>query len=332
MKYIFLIATEHQLFQVKEAQKHFSLSKENSILLVMNVGAVSGFIERAKNNISFGEVHVFDTWIFKDLILKRKNSQKFIEFCKALNQKNQNYTFFYSQYKSDPDLLFLSIVKPQKYYLMDEGTASFGVVKKRTEGNILPDKLKMALKSLLYRQSISYPKVVTYFTKYFLKIKKGDCIELYKVEKKNNQLKKLKKKEAAFLGSSIAEIGMIEEHFYLSYLTSVFNDNKTCEKFYYHPHRKETAKKLKLIEEIGFLVKKIDIPFETFFESQEKMPQLICSFFTTGVLDNISKSNINLPHLRVYKFNTEKLIFSKSIYKAIYAEMLGNENLEFREI
>jgi hypothetical protein len=333
MKYIFLIATEHHLFQVKAAEKHFSLSKENMILVAMNLGDLPNFIERVKNDTSFSEVHIFDTWIFKDLLLNRNKQQKFIQYCKTLKENKEEYVFLSSQYESDPDLLFLSIVEPKTYYLMDEGTASFRVVNNRDkEHSSFKTKLKFALKSILYFNTISYPRIVTFFTKYNLRIKEGDQLEKYKTLKKNNPFETSIEKEAAFIGTSIADIGMMKEEEYLFYLESIFNENINKEKFYYYPHRKETIEKLQKIENIGFIVESPGIPFETFFGQQIIFPELICSFFTTGVLDNISKSNTHFPSLKVYKFDTQLLSSGKETYDAIYMEMCTNKDLSFEKI
>jgi hypothetical protein len=333
MKYIFLIATEHHLFQVVAAKKHFSLSKENSILLVMNVGDIPKFIDRVRGETNFSEVHIFDSWIFKDLLFRRKAQQEFIKYCKSLKNKNQDYTFFFSQYESDPDLLFLSIVQPKTQYLMDEGSASFTVVHNRSKENFQFTKtIKLALKSILYFNKISHSKNVTFFSKYDLQIKTSDRLEKYKIGKLKNPYKLPIKTEAAFLGTSISDIGMVEEEVYLSYLKTIFNKNADKELFYYYPHRKERSEKLKKIEAVGFVIKDIGIPFETFFEKQTACPELICSFFTTGVLDNISKSNAHIPRLKVYKFNTHLLAFDKEVYNSIYKEMSKNKDLCFEEI
>ena len=333
MKYIFLIAAEHHFFQVEAAKKYFSLTKKNTILLVMNVGAISKFIDRVREESSFLEVHTFDTWIFKDLFFRRKPLQQFIKYCKVLSQTKQDYTFFYSQYESDPDLLFLSIVQPKVLYLMDEGSASFTVALNRSKKRLpIKNALKLALKSILYFNNISYPKMITYFTKYDLPKKTSDRLEKYDVFKQNNPFIKSIKNEAAFLGTSISDIGMMEEKIYLSFLKTIFDNNANKEIFYYFPHRKESVEKLHKIIEIGFVIKEIGIPFETFFEKQTACPELICSFFTTGVLDNISKSNAHFPILKVYKFDTSLLAFDEEVYNDIYLEMCKNKDLFFEKI
>lgn len=299
----------------------------------MNLGDIPEFIDRVRKETSFSEVHIFDTWVFKDLLFRRKPLQRYINFCKSLIKTNQDYTFLFSQYESDPDLLFLSIVQPKVHYLMDEGSASFTVVlNRRKKGLPIATALKLSLKSILYYNKISYPKIVTYFTKYDLPKKASDRLERYEVFKEENPFTTSIKKEAAFLGTSISDLGMMEEAVYLSFLKTIFDNNNDKELYYYHPHRDESSEKLQKIKAIGFVIKKIGIPFETFFEKQTNSPELICSFFTTGVLDNISRSNAHFPTLKVYKFDTSLLTFDKGVYDLIYMEMCKNKELCFEEI
>ena len=326
---VFLIGTEHQLFQVQIAISHFKLDTKKIFLLILAIEN-DNFAQKMKGNGQYGQVVVFQNWVFKDLLLNRSKCVAFITFCNNLKRDNTIDNFFTSHYDSDPDLLFLSIVNPTQYYLMDEGTASFSVVNTRNK-LVYQKKIELFIKSLLYGKVFSLPSKVTYFTQYNLNKKDYDIIKKYQVNKISNPLIKLLRSESIFIGTSIVELDMIKDVHYLILLQKVYNDIKET-KCYYYPHRKESAEKLQLIEQMGFIIKKIDEPFESMFSKQQEFPALCCSFFTTGVLYNIAKSNEIIPELKVYKFNVTLLKFDSNVYERIYTEMLTNSRLKFIEI
>ena len=328
-KTVFLIGTEHQLFQVKTAIAHFNLATENVILVIVAVEK-DGFAQKMKGSNQFGKVIIFKNWVFKDLLSNSSKCKEFIDFCVDLKKRNIVDTFFTSHYDSDPDLLFLSIVNPTMYYLMDEGTASFSVVHSRNKPNY-QKKIEISIKSLLYGIAFSLPKKVTYFTQYNLDKKEEDVLEKYYIKKIANPLANLINDESIFIGTSIVELNMIKESDYLSLLIKIYDEiNHT--KCYYYPHRKESTEKLRLVEQIGFVIKRIDEPFEMMFVKQQKFPILCCSFFTTGVLDNMAKSNEIVPELRIYKFDVTLLLLHSEVYEQIYTEMQTSQQLKFIEI
>ena len=201
-KYIFLIAAEHQLFQVKEAHNHFDISSSDSIIIVLKYGPTN-FIENLLNNHEFPNIFVFDSWKFSDLVFNRNIPNKFIRFCEKIKVDLRNFIFFSCHYGSDHYLLFLSIVKPSKYYLMDEGTANFATQLKRSEGR--KNLIKNTIKSLLYFSQVRLPSSLVYFTQYNLIPSKFDQVEKYDIKIKQNELHSLIDDEVIFLGSAIAD-------------------------------------------------------------------------------------------------------------------------------
>ena len=326
---VFLISTEHQLFQVKIAIEHFKLNTGQIVLIILAVEN-DNFAEKMTGNKQYGEVVVFQNWVFKDIFFNRSKCKLFIAFCEGLKSNDKVDVFFTSHYDSDPDLLFLSIVNPPQYYLMDEGTASFSVVNSRNKF-VYRKKIEIFIKSILYNKAFSLPQKITYFTQYNLNKKHQDALEEYQVDKISNPLIKLLESESVFIGTSIVELNMIKESDYLVLLQKVYDDIKHT-KCYYYPHRKESIEKLRLIEQMGFIIKKIDEPFETMFAKQQEFPALCCSFFTTGVLYNIAKSNDTIPELKIYKFDLTLLLIHNEVYEQIFTEMQTNYRLKFIKI
>lgn len=329
VKFVFLIGTEHQLFQVQKAIAHFKLDITRVILVILAVDN-DNFAQKMQDDKQYGQVLIFQNWVFKDLFLNRSKCKSFITFCEALKSDNKVDIFFTSHYDSDPDLLFLSIVNPPLYYLMDEGTASFSVVNCRSKP-VYKKRIEIFIKSLLYRKYFSLPQKITYFTQYNLNKNNNDVLVKYQVDKMANPLTNFLEGESIFIGTSIVELNMIKEIDYFILLQKVYENIKNT-KCYYYPHRKESIDKLRLVEQMGFIIKKIDEPFESMFVKQQEFPALCCSFFTTGVLYNIAKSNETIPELKIYKFDVTLLIIHRKVYKQIYTEMLTNDRLKFIEV
>jgi hypothetical protein len=326
MAYIFLIAAEHQLTQVKIAIDFFKVASKQVFLIVLKIGNTD-YIDRILNDNYFRNItYVFDNWVFKDLFLNRSIIVSYINFCKKLKKEHDEYFFFTSHYDSDPDLLLAAIIKPKQYFLMDEGTASFSVLKKRQLK--VKQTIQYLIKSFIYGYRINLPNKITYFSQYHLDKHQNDSIVNYVLPKALNPLKVLLRQECIFIGSSIVEVGLISLSNYLFFIKKIHFDmgNK---KITYFAHRKESLEKLKMIERMGFSIEVNKEPFENQFARWIECPATISSFFVTGVLDNIAKSNEKIPELKVYKFDTKLIIKDGEVYEAIYKDMANNLRLKF---
>jgi hypothetical protein len=328
MKYIFIIGTEHHLFQVDIAIKHFNISIDDIILVILEMK--NNTFTHKVSILKYGKLVTFKNWTYKDILLNRTAISSFIDFCRYLKAQPTSYILFTSHYDSDPDLLLLSIVNPEKHFLMDEGTASFSVLHKReiNENNYFI----YLIKSIFYRNFIHLPKAITYFTQYNIKPKLGDFSEKYEIQMARNPLKRIINNEAIFIGTSIVEVNLMKIGKYLSYMKKIIQ-NIDKSKVYYYPHRKESQQKLASIEALGYIIVQQTEPFEKSFAKFDECPELLCSFFTTGVLDNISKANEIIPELRIYKFDTKLLLnVDYEIYQNIYLDMCFNKRIKFKEI
>ena len=327
MKFIFLISAEHQLFQVENAISNFGILRNDVVLIIEKVSNNQNFIDKHLNSKLYPKVIIFESWTFIDILKNPYKYQNFINLC--LSFSKYDITFFASHYDTDSPLLFNSIVKPDKYFLMDEGTASFTVQMQRNTFELI-SKIKFFIKSIFYRTRIRLPLTLTYFTKFYLSLSKNDYIEIYKVEKNNNALTSLIRNELIFIGSSIVELKMMDKVDYIRYLSKIISDS-SCEitNFHYYPHRNESENKLSEIAKLGFKIFHLDEPFETFFRSQVKIAGTICSFFTTNVIFNIATSNIILPKLVIYKFDTNLLKRDRQVYENIYENIKTNKKINF---
>lgn len=329
-KQVFLIGTEHQMYQVECAIKHFELDIKNSVIIIEKTHQNHDFIFKIKKETAFETIITFDTWTFKDLIFSKSKSKQFIALCKKF--VNQEIVFFASHYSTDTTLLFNTIVKPVQMYLMDEGNASFLVKAKRKNNNSV-ENFKYLVKSFFYKKLIQLPKSLIYFTQFDFELPKKDKAIVYKTPKNQNPLQHFVSAELSFIGSSIVDLGMISQEKYLLFLQKIIQQHQPeIEIFKYYPHRKEAQKKLDLISNLGFEIVTIDLPFEAFFSQQVSASAILCSFYTTGVVFNIERTNQVLPKLKIYKFQSNLLKIHKKIYDDIYMTFKKNKNIIFETI
>ena len=208
---IFMIGTAHQYHQVEIAVRQFCLDKNDVYLLVEDLGFENAFQE-GLSDAGFGEVIFFKSWRFEDLVLKPKLSKQFIATCRSLRFRFRRINLYTSHYDSDFCLLADSILKPKKFVLMDEGTASFetAIARRSNRGN----NLKLFIKSILYNVPISLPRKIIFFTKYNLKISFPDEVSLYCEAKIDNPVVSKNKDVVVFLGASIVEVGLLAANHY----------------------------------------------------------------------------------------------------------------------
>jgi hypothetical protein len=326
MKYIFLIGAEHQLYQVDFAISHFNVDLEDVILLVQDMESDNRLINKLVQTRTFNEIYSFPNWTFSDVICFDSKPGFFIELCKKLKHENRFITLFSSHYSDDSTLLFLSILKPSVFFLMDEGTASFTVLERRRMSDA-SFRFKLIVKSFFYNLLLRRPKKIVYFTRFNFIPDSPDEVELYNIAKIANEIIFFNS-QFAFLGSSVVELGIMDVKDYLVFLNKVKIDNFGVELLYYK-HRKEEDAKLSMIEQLGFLVIDVGCPFENYFASQTTVPRRIGSFFTTSALINISDNFQNMPELTMYVFSTKKLVRNKKVFDNILKLVQKNKIINF---
>ena len=324
-----MIGAEHQMLQVDLAIYHFNICLKDVVLLIQEVYFDNKLYDKLSKNHRFKEVYAFERWKFSELVLFSYKSRNFLNLCKKLKSQYVNITFFSCHYSDDSTLLFLSILNPLKFYVMDEGTASFTVFVRRRRFE-LSFGLKLVLKSVFYIKFLRIPKKVVYFTRFNLGPNFPDEVILYCIPKVVNELVSFNN-SFAFLGSSVVELGIMDVYDYMFYLEQVKRDNQDSELIYYK-HRKEDESKLSLIDALGYQVKDIGGPFEIFFASQTKVPNKMGSFFTTSALLNISDCFENVPTLLLYIFPIKKLRKNKKVFEYILNCFKSYQNIKIIQL
>ena len=293
---IFCVGAIHQLHQVEIAAKYFSIEGNSALVLIMDVNYDTSIAVSKCKEIGLKSV-VFQNWTFKDLLKPNGTHKRFIDFVKSIKQPEMSYNLYMGQYTSDYTLLLNSILKPNKFFLIDEGTASYNFQRIRESKN--KSTLKNKLKSILYGYSVNEPLSITYFTKYNITPNlKDDEIIKYK----ENQIKNsatINPQRVIYVGGITVEMGFMTTEEYLNFLELFANryKGKTLE---YMAHRAENAEKLKQIEKMGFQVTKQEITFEQWYKSQKEIPEVIASHFYASTLGNLAEKFEVLPEVIGY--------------------------------
>lgn len=320
---LFLIGTEHQLFQVLDVIEFLKCDQKDCILLFENNENETRFINELYNKYSFKKVIVFQSWIFKDLFFNRSKVFSFLKICKEI--KNiENIYFYHSHYDTDSTLLFSKIVKPIKSYLLDEGTASFSVVHYRKKFQHF--NLKLLVKSLLYRRLLFLPKRIIYFTKFHLSTNIYDSVLLYSLQKNKNQRLPIENDKLFILGSSISDIGYMKEDIYIKLINSI--KIKFNKEIHYFSHRKENASKLQKIESLGILIHTNEMPFENYFLQLTKWPEYISSFYFSNILDSIKSRYSEVPNCILFKFDKDYILKEQDVYEDIFKHNCANNDFK----
>ena len=326
---VFLINSNHQLHQVIKAIEQFKIVNHSVIIFNFINNHEKSIIQHFAKENDYKVINL-NTWVFKDLF---RYPSKWHEFFKKLNQirnSEKKINLFVSQYLNDTTLIANNILKPSVFYLMDEGTASilFSDIREKKKEGILKRKIK----SLIYRRNLSFPKAITYFTKYNFKIaRKSDAIIKYKEEKVNNKIDNVDEDKVFYLGCILVEMGFVDKINYLNYLRDI-SEIYPAKNKYYIPHRAECSLKLRDIEDLGYILKKIDIPFEIWFKSQKKIPCEISSHYYATVLGNLVDLFENLP--RITAFSSPKLKTSEdaNLVHKIYLNLKSKDLIDFIEL
>lgn len=301
------------------------MSKKDTLLIIFEVQNEK-FPDTIIDQNKFSIVKMFDNWVFRDLFLKRSRYKKFVSFCKKLRRQSEEFTVF-SSIAFDITLLLMSIVKVQKLYLMDDGLGHFtNYYFYRSPARFLY-VIKLLVKSFIYGRFLRFRSDFIYFTEHDFIIENTPNAVRYKIEKVDNPLRNLNENEAIFLGTALVEANMINLANYIKLLSDarIVLKHKTI---FYYPHRREEISKLESVKNLGFVIKKIDVPFENYFSKLETCPSVICSFYTTAVIRNIAARFNKTPNLKVIKFNKNILLKSQKEYEAVFHEIRNIKGIE----
>lgn len=319
MKNLFVISAIHHLIQVEAVVKEMHLSKKDVPIVFFTNKSSEEVSLKALKVFGYENYRIFEYWEFQEIFSSKKHS-RYIQYLKSIKYCEN---LFISQYSSDYSILAYKILAPKKVFLLDEGTASFKVIKDRQATKVFD--YKFFIKSILYHRRIYAPKKIIYYTQYDLGTGLGnDEVIIYSFAKEENQTI-FDHKEVLVLGSSIAEVEIVSKADYMEIITKI-KERHQGKKLYYYPHRKENAEKLEEIKGLGFDMIRSNMPFEFYYKSLISTPMYYYSFYSP-ILDNLSQQFHNLPHLNIIKLEENIIIKNHQIIKNIYDSYVKNKSL-----
>ena len=321
---VFIVATSHNIIQVEEAIKYYKLEKKEVLLLYMHPR-----IERPNlNMVPEGvECLTFSHWTTRDLITSRQDYRVFVSFLRHLKKQRESFNLYSNFYTSDYVLIAASVLKPRKIVLMDEGTASIGVVLKRRNNKY--HLLKCMLKSALYLRWITIPRRIVYFSQYPLCVDEPDSLERYYFEKEHNEIS-IDRESAIFLGQPLSEANIVNETYYLAIMSKLYGKLKDdgFKKVDYYAHRRESLNKLEKLSSLGWVIHDNNEPFEQVFKKLDPCPSAFFAFYSP-VLDNLSKKYYSIPEFYMVEIPVNNLTFkSRAIITEVYSVLKRNPKLK----
>lgn len=317
---------------VRHALNFFNIDRNDAILYVFIPKSrdisTSGWISRLDKEEGFKVVRIFTLWsILSSFFIK---SQSTIEYTNCLlHLSKYSVRLFSPIYNTDSVNLAIKILTPNKFYVLDDGNASFSVVIQRKKRK--KPAVYFFLSTIYHRRNMfKLPEKIFFFTKYHLPTFGLDESVIYEEPKYKNTLE-FDRNSIIILGSSISEKRRFKSRIvnfndYLSVLTalSIKFINK---KIYYYAHRKESYQHLKVIEKLGFIIVRNSKPFEHLFADFKSIPYVIFSF-GSPILDNIGRRYESLPRMITIKMNLETYPNKGADFKLIYEDFEKKNYLE----
>lgn len=309
MNSIFLVKSPLQLINAVEAKHYFGLADTDCVLIVMGdrksytqlvnlanvnhqwgrvipinrvglfVGDVVSSCARDSNDLAGSR----DTLLRSSFFTIRRLNRIAKYMKNVQNIFIGDYDYIYMRH-------FVNSVNHNKTILLDDGTATVDVAKRRYEsaenGAVLrvSKRIKIAAKKILMGLKDSAPVSLCFFTAYDVEAGKDDEFVSNDFQYLRSVSQTLKEvDDIYFLGSPLSEVGFLEEQSYLHQLKMVKNyypDNTII----YVAHRRENKNKLEQIEnELKIKVCLFDYPVEYQIAIIGPKPRQIISFFTSAL-------------------------------------------------
>ena len=329
MKYLFLIGTQHHLTDFDYAIKHFKISPSDVVLIIIK-NPIEDFSEILVNYQHISVIKVFDHWVFKDLIINRFKHELFFNYINDLKLLDENFVIFSSVSYEIP-LILRSILKVKMFYLLDDGLHHFTSYYFFKSSKRYLYIFQLLIKSLVYGRYIKFSNDFIYFTRHEFIVKNAEKSEKYTIEKVTNPLVDTIDDEVIFLGSCLVEANEMKRENYIK-LLKIVRDNFKEKKIFYFPHRREYDLNLMKIEELGFILSKIEKPFESYFSCMKISPSIICSFYNTAVIQNLALRFENIPTLMAIKFNDRLLLNPSETDNAIFEQLTYIRGIEIIDL
>lgn len=230
-------------------------------------------------------------------------------------------------------------LSPKRVYCLDEGTRSawktnVSKIKKAISAKNTLEYTKRKLLKNLYNFNINRLSNITYFSCYDIEIEEGDELIKNTYQQLRSKIEKLPSNDKLilFIGSSLSEVGVIDEKFYLKYLKKIkayYSDYQ----IHYIAHRADNKEKLdKIQHDLGIDIIKYKLPFEMQIAEIGPVPRCIASFYSSVLINcyqmfnpKVETVSFELPREQINTRHREKI-------DAIYSYFKSKQSANFRVV
>lgn len=276
MKFVVFLGAKHHFRYLEYISLHFNVNPEDFIIFLFS--SKHNELENQIDFKTFKHVFYLNEISLKSSIFNRGNLNLIIRTWGECFGKKDHIILF-STVSYDFVVLFKSIFRNTKIYLLDDGFGFFSNVDFFFKRNIWWLRLRYILFSILFFRPIWNFKV-NFFSEFTHKLIPLENIICYSRVKVSIPVKPIEKGTLIILGIPNVEIGMISYESYLEYLKKIMEHFKE-NIFTYYPHRVESEKKLKDVQNLGIKLIQSKGPFESFLIDQAIFPEFILGFMSS---------------------------------------------------
>ena len=309
MKSVFLVKTPLQLLNAIEARHHYRLHKDDCVLILMADRKSQAQLRNLANVVEeWGYVadlnHVpllFSKPLRKqgatgllDKFWKFKLFSKSLFYVPRLNRIRRQLgevNYFFVGYARYSYMKHLVNITPHKCVVaLDDGNATIQLVKERNDAtvnisnNTFSKRIKSYLKQHVQAIKLDDYKRLEFFTIYDVEPGERDTVVKNSFSYLHDKSASLEvTKKVYFIGSPIAETGILAQYEYLDHLKRVKSYYKGKE-LVYITHRREKPENLSAIyEKLGLNVVQFDYPIEYQLAVIGPRPLIIASFISSAL-------------------------------------------------
>ena len=273
---LFFVQSPLQLASATQARDSLNIS--NSIIFISIYG---------KNDKNYSQLmNELDSKWDKVYISHSKNiflmyiSYVFFLLKLRVKYRHKVDRFFYGDYRSPDYAIYESIICPRESILLDDGAVTIAMQKAIIKRKKSVFKIK-TLKHKLFKNILAKPRVPNLFTFFDVDMfMLPNQINYYKNKNEHHIVSTTS--SYYFIGTKLSEAGYMKESDELSILDAIFNEYHN-KKLFYIPHRGESEEKLNKIKKIGFEIKNLNQPLETFYSTTNVIPEKMLSYYSTAL-------------------------------------------------
>jgi hypothetical protein len=299
------------LFFVETPLQLISATQARDSLNIYNASVFINVKDKSSNNHMQIIDELDNKWDEIHFICKRQRYLKHVLYVMMLfklfiKYKNNVERFFYGEYRSLDYAIYESIISPNESILLDDGSITIAIQKNyiQKRKNIFEVK---GLKANIFKKILSKCRTPNLFS--FFDLRNNMLPEQINYCCQDINVRSVSIIDCFyFVGSKLSEAGYMSRNDELSILSVIFKQFK-CSDFYYIPHRGESNEKLTEIEAIGYKLKILNQPLETFYKATAVMPKYIISYYSTALYTCYLTfgAQVNIVAVDVRKYLTSRV-------------------------